>query len=85
MIFIEISSKRIKVGIAFIFCYLVDVKALWHTSKVSESSLNKLKLLFSMSDANSNRIILSFILKEKQVLTLANCFLACAGPVENLW
>ena len=38
--FIEISSKRIKVEVAFVFRHLVDVTALWHTSKVFESSLN---------------------------------------------
>ena len=64
MIFIEISSKRIKVRVTFIFHHLVDVVAQWHTSNVFESSLNKLKLFFSMP-SNSNRIIGSFILKEK--------------------
>ena len=78
-IFIEISSRRIKVGIAFIFFHLVDVMALWYTSNV----LNNLKLFFSMP-SNSNRIIGSFILKEKQVLVRKYCFLACKGPVENL-
>ena len=34
--------------------------------------------------SNSNRIIQSFILKENQVLLRAYCFLAGAGPVENL-
>ena len=81
--FLEISSKRIKVGVAFIFCHLVDVTALWHTSKVFESSLNSLKLFFT-KPANSDRLIRSFILKEKQFLALAGCFLACAGSVENL-
>ena len=47
------------------FRHLVDVKALWHTSEVFESSSNKLKLFFTMP-TNSNRIIRSFILKEKQ-------------------
>ena len=83
MIFIEISSKRIKVGVTFLFCHLVDVMAQWYTSNVFESSLNNLKLFFSMP-SNSNRIIRSFILKEKQILVRAYCFLACAGPVENL-
>ena len=35
--------------------------------------------------ANWNRIIWSFILKEKQVVVWADCFQACAVPVENLW
>ena len=83
MIFIEISSKRIKVRVTFIFHHLVDVVAQWHTSNVFESSLNKLKLFFSMP-SNSNRIIRSFILKEKRVFMRAYCFLACARPVENL-
>ena len=67
MIFIEISLKRIKVRVTFIFRHLVDVMAQWYTSNVFESSLNNLKLFFSMP-SNSNRIIRSFILKEKQVL-----------------
>ena len=83
MIFIEISSKRIKVGVTFIFCHLVDVMVQWYTSNVFEPSLNKLKLFFSMP-SNSNRIIRSFILKEKRVLVRPYCFLACARPVENL-
>ena len=57
--------------------------ALWYTSNVFESSLNNLKLFFRMP-SNSNRIIQSFILKQKQVLMRAYCFLACSGPVENL-
>ena len=52
--------------------YLVDVTALWHASKVFESSLNNLKLFFSIP-GNWIRIIQSFILKEKQVLTQAGC------------
>ena len=36
----------IKVGVAFVFHHLVDVMALWHTSKVFECSLNNLKLFF---------------------------------------
>ena len=84
MIFIEISLKRIKVRVTFIFRHLVDVMAQWYTSNVFESSLNNLKLFFSMP-SNSNRIIRSFIWKKKQVLVRAYCFLACAGPVENLW
>ena len=83
MIFIEISLKRIKVRVTFIFRHLVDVMAQWYTSNVFESSLNNLKLFFSMP-SNSNRIIRCFILKEKQILVRAYCFLACAGPVENL-
>ena len=76
IIFIEISSKKIKVGVGFIM-------AQWYTSNVFESSLNNIRLFFSIP-SNSNRIIRSFILKEKQVLVQAYCFLACAGPVENL-
>ena len=83
MIVIEISSKRIKVEVTFIFRHLVGAMAQWYTSNVFESSLNSLKLFFSMP-SNSNRIIQSFILKEKRVLVPAYCFLACAGPVENL-
>ena len=82
MIFIEVSSKRIKVGVILIFRHLVDVMVQWYTSNVFESSLNNLKLFFSMP-SNSNRIILSFILKEKRVSVQAYCFLVCAGPVEN--
>ena len=83
MIFIEVSSKRIKVGVILIFRHLVDVMVQWYTSNVFESSLNNLKLFFSMP-SNSNRIIRSFILKKKRILARAYCFLACAGPVENL-
>ena len=83
MILIEISSKRVKVGVTFTFRHLVDVMTQWYTSNVFESSLNNLKLFFSMP-SNSNRIIRCFILKEKQILVRAYCFLACAGPVENL-
>ena len=82
MIFIEVSSKRIKVGVILIFRHLVDVMVQWYTSNVFESSLNNLKLFFSMP-SNSNRIIRSFILKEKQVLVRAYCFLACADPVKT--
>ena len=82
MIFIEVSSKRIKVGVILIFRHLVDVMVQWYTSNVFESGLNSLKLFFSMP-SNSNRIIQSFILKEIRVLVRAYCFLACAGPVEN--
>ena len=42
MIFIEISLKRIKVGVTFIFHHLVDVMAQWYTSDVFESRLNNL-------------------------------------------
>ena len=56
MIFIEISSKRIKVGVTFIFRHLVDVMALWYTSNVFESSLNNRRLFFSMPSI-SDRII----------------------------
>ena len=56
MIFIEISSKRIKVGVTFIFRHFVDVTAQWYTSNVFESSVNNLKLFFGMP-SNSNRII----------------------------
>ena len=45
MIFIEISSKRIKVGVTVIFCHLVDPMAQSYTSNVFESSFNSLKLL----------------------------------------
>ena len=83
MIFIEVSSKRIKVGVILIFRHLVDVMVQWYTSNVFESSLNNLKLFFSMP-SNSNRIIRSFILKEKQVLVRAYWFLVCAVLVENL-
>ena len=83
MIFIEVSSKRIKVGVILIFRHLVDVMVQWYTSNVFESSLNNLKLFFSMP-SNSNRIIRSFTWKQKQVLVRAYCFLACAGQVENL-
>ena len=34
MIFIEISSKRIKVGVTFIFRHLVDAMPQWYTSNV---------------------------------------------------
>ena len=44
--FIEISSKRIKVWVTFIFHHLIDVMAQWYTSNVFESSLNNLKLFF---------------------------------------
>ena len=81
MIFIEISS--ITVGVTCTFRHLVDVMGQWYTSNVFQSSLNNLKLFFSMP-SNSNRIIRSFIWKEEQVLVRAYCFLACAGPVENL-
>ena len=84
MILIEISSKRIKVVATFIFRHFVDVTAQWYTSNIFDSSLNNLKLGFSMP-SNSNRIIRSFILEEKRVLVRAYCFLACTGPVENLW
>ena len=84
MIFIEISSKRIKAWVTFILRHLVDVMAQWDKGNVFESSLNNLKLFFSMP-SKSNRIIQSFILKEKQILVWTYCFLACAGPVENLW
>ena len=63
----EISSKRIKVGVAFVFHHLADATALRHTSKVFESNLNNLKLFFSML-ANSDRIIRSFALRKQQVL-----------------
>ena len=82
MIFIEISSKRIKVEVTFIFRHLVDVMAQSYTSNVFESSLNSLKLFFSMP-SNSNRISKSFILKEIRFFVRAYCFLACTGPVEN--
>ena len=62
---------------------LVDIIALLYTSNVFESSLNNLRLFFNIP-SNSNRIIQSFILKEKQILVWAYCFLACAGLVENL-
>ena len=83
-IFIEISSKRIKVGVAFIFRHLVDIMALWYKSNVFESSLNNLRLFFSMH-SNSNRIIQSFILKEKQVLMQAYSFLAGAGQLKTFF
>ena len=52
-------------------------------SKVFESTLNNLKLFFSMP-STWNSIVSSFILKEKQVLEWADCFMSCAVPVENL-
>ena len=56
--------------VAFIFHHLVDVTALWHISKVFESSLNNL-IFFSMP-VNLNRII----------LTQAEHFLAVQGQLE---
>ena len=44
MIFIEISSKRIKDWLTFILRHLVDVMAQLYASNVFESSLNNLKL-----------------------------------------
>ena len=79
MVFIEISSKTIKVGVTFIFRHLVDVMAHWYTSNVFESSLNNLQLFFSMP---SNSVL--FYSLSGRVLVQAYCFLACAGPVENL-
>ena len=60
IVFIEISSKRIKVGVAFIFCHLVDVMALCHTSKVFESSLNNLKLFLLCLPTQQDYSILYF-------------------------
>ena len=74
----------ITLGVASIFRPFFDVTALWHRSNVSESSSKNFKLFFSMT-SNSNRIIWSFILKEKQVFVRVDCFLASAEPVENLW
>ena len=83
MVFIEISSKNIKIVVTFIFRHLVDVMAQCYTINIFESTLNNLKLFFSML-SNSNGIIQSFVLKEKQDLVRAYCFMVCAGPVENL-
>ena len=83
MIFIETSSKKIKVRVSFIFSHLIDVMAQLYTSNVFKSSLSNLKLFFSMT-SNSNRIIRFFTLKEKQILVWAYCFWACVEPVENL-
>ena len=66
--------------VTFIFHHLVDVTALWHISKVFESSLNNL-IFFSMP-VNLNRIIWSFVLKEKQILTQAEHFLAVQGQLR---
>ena len=44
IVFIEISSQRIKVGVTFIFRHLLDVMTQWYTSNVFESTLNNLKL-----------------------------------------
>ena len=56
--------------VTFIFHHLVDVTALWHISKVFESSLNNL-IFFSMP-VNLNRII----------LTQAEHFLAVQGKLR---
>ena len=42
MIFIEISLKRIKVGVTFIFRHLADVMAQWYTGDTFKSRLNNL-------------------------------------------
>ena len=48
IIFIEISSKRIKVGIAFVFHGLVDVTAPFHTSNIIQAkSLNLVELFLA--------------------------------------
>ena len=76
--------KGSKLGVAFIFRHLVDIMALWYKSNVFESSLNNLRLFFSMH-SNSNRIIQSFILKEEQVLMQAYSFLAGAGQLKTFF
>ena len=43
----DIATKKIKVGVAFIFRHLVQVTALWYKIKVNESCLNNLKLFLA--------------------------------------
>ena len=43
----DIATKRIKVGVDFIFRHLVHVTVLCYTIKVNESCLNNLKLFLA--------------------------------------
>ena len=86
-----------KVGVAFIFHHLVDVTALWHTSKVFESSLNNVKL-FLVCLPTLIRLfdlflfifyLIIFILKENKFWCEQTVFCPPpppppAEPVENL-
>ena len=81
-VLLKYLPKESKLGQPSYFVIWLMFVTLWHTSKIFESSLNNLKLFFSMF-ANLDRIIWSFISEEKQVLERADCFLACPGSCCN--